>query len=100
MKRLISIVVIAGMLLGGCASSGQAMNPETRAKLGMVHVDDTVTKPEKMYWLGKGGLLFAAGAIGGAIAAEQNKAPGEQFKDFAEQHGVLIDNIVREEALA
>lgn len=51
-----------------------------------------------MYYFGPGasvGLLF--GAVGGAIAGAANIAPGNAMLSFAEQNGVLIEEIVSQE---
>ena len=100
MNRLIFSLVMACGLLAGCASTGQSLSQEDRSKLTTVHVSDKIAKPAKMYWLGSGGIGFAFGAIGGAITAEANKSPGEQFQQYVESKNVVIENIVREEAIS
>ncbi len=52
-----------------------------------------------MYYLGPGsgvGMMFSA--IGGAITAVANIKPGEQLNKFAQDNGIHIDEIVRDEA--
>lgn len=86
------------ILLVGCASTPR-LSSDDRAHLGVVRIDPTIDTPTQMHYLGPGsGIGFMFGAVGAAITAAANLSPGEQLNKFAQDNGIHIDQIVREEA--
>jgi hypothetical protein len=89
-------VIAVGFLLAGCASTPKL---DTGNHLVAARIDPAVATTKEMYYLGPGsgvGMMF--GAIGGAITAVANIKPGEQLNKFAQDNGIHIDEIVRDEA--
>ncbi|MGO9443736.1 MAG: hypothetical protein ACLPXB_03045 [Thiobacillaceae bacterium] len=92
------IVLTLFACLTGCASTPQ-LSSDDRSHLGTLRIDPTIETQSQMYYLGPGsGIGFLFGAVGGAITAVANLSPGEQFKKFAQDNGINIDQIVKEEA--
>lgn len=95
MKNVLLCVALL-VTLAGCAST-----PKLDQQSGQsdVRIDPAVVTATEMYFYGPGSAFGAlGGAIGGLITAEANKGPGEQLRQFAQDNGILIDQIVREEA--
>src|SRR5580704_4310752 len=87
--------------LAGCAST-----PPLGADNGSrpVRIDPAVATPAEMYYLGPSagtaaGMLVG-GLIGGAIVASANIEPGKELDQLAKDHGIYIDQIVKQEATA
>jgi hypothetical protein len=99
MKQIMVGLCAFCLLLTGCAST-QQLSDSDRASLASVYVDPHVETAPQMNYMGPGsGIGFAFGAVGGLITALANEEPGERFRKFAADHGITIDNIVREEAI-
>lgn len=98
MTRFILSLCAACLFMTGCATT-QQLNATDRTGLGAVKINPVVEKPPKMYYMGPAsGIGFMFGAVGGLLTAAANMSPGEQFRQFAEDNGVTIDRIAREEA--
>lgn len=96
-KTALSLVAVCFVLVA-CASTPK-LSPDAQGRFSAVRIDPNVNVATDMYYLGPGsgvGMMF--GAIGGAITAAANEAPGEKLRRFAEDNGAHIDQIVREEA--
>jgi hypothetical protein len=99
MKQFLAGLCAVCMLLTGCAST-QQIGDADRASLASVRVNSNVETAPQMYYMGPAsGIGFMFGAVGGLVTALANQSPGEQFRKFAEEHGITIDRIVREEAI-
>jgi len=95
-RHLVSLAAVC-LLLVGCASTPK-LGDDARAQLTQVQMAPIATPPE-MYYLGPGsgvGMMF--GAVGGLITAVANQSPGERLAKFAQDNGIHIDQIVKEEA--
>lgn len=98
-KQILAGLGVVCLLLTGCAST-QQLSDADRASLASVRVNTDVETAPQMYYMGPAsGIGFAFGAVGGVLTAVANMGPGEQFRKFAEEHGISIDRIVREEAI-
>lgn len=96
-RNCLPYVLLLSVLLTGCAST-QKMTEQDKKRIEVVKLNTKVERPKDMYYFGPGasvGLLF--GAVGGAIAGAANIAPGNAMLSFAEQNGVLIEEIVSQE---
>lgn len=99
MKQILAGLCALCLLLTGCASTHQLSALDTR-NLESVRINTNVETAPQMNYMGPGsGVGFAFGAVGAVITAAANQSPGEQFRKFAEDHGITIDRIVLEEAV-
>lgn len=99
MKQVLAGLCVFCLLLTGCASTQQLSGPD-RASLASMRVNTHVEASPQMYYMGPAsGIGFAFGAVGGLLTAVANQGPGEQFRKFAEEHGITVERIVREEAI-
>ena len=95
-KRFICLLALL-YLLSACATT-QTLSDEDRRKISVVRINSNVQKAPALYYLGPGtGILFAFGAIGGAIAAAASVEPGKALQDFAEKNGIFIEQIAFQE---
>ncbi len=85
------------LLLSACATT-KDLSDEDRRKISAVRMNSNVQKVPAMYYLGPGtGILFAFGAIGGAVAAASSLEPGKALQEFAEKNGIFIEKIAFQE---
>ena len=96
-RRRFLILLALSAVAPGCATT-QLVSDPARNRISVVTINDAVTKPPAIYYLGPGGavgLMF--GAIGGALAAPGIEKDRMTFQQFVEKTGVSIENIARQE---
>jgi hypothetical protein len=100
MARLLTTAgCVCSLILGGCAAN-RPLEEADRARLTAIWINPNVEVSPQMYYMGPGSSVgFLFGAVGGVVTALANLSPGEQFRQFAESHGIVIDRIVREEVI-
>lgn len=100
MTRLLTAAgCVCSLILGGCAAN-RPLEEADRARLTAIWINPNVEVSPQMYYMGPGSSVgFLFGAVGGVATALANLSPGEQFRQFAESHGIAIDRIVREEVI-
>lgn len=99
MKQMLAGLCALCLLLTGCVST-QQLNESDRTNLQGVRVHTEIETAPQMYYMGPAsGVGFMFGAVGGLLTAAANMGPGERFRKFAEENGITIDRVVREEAI-
>src|ERR1051325_496524 len=91
-------LIVAMVVLAGCAAPTQQLSKEDRGKLGTVRIG-TVQKAQ-LFILAPGtgiGLMF--GAVGGALASGPIEDSRKAFSGFVERNGISIEAIARDEVV-
>lgn len=94
MRKLVGMLSM--LALGACAPT-QALKESDRAAIATIAVSPEVKVPPEPYYFGPGSPLVLFGAVGGAILAAMNVAPTEALTKLANDNGILIGEIVRDQ---
>jgi len=105
MRILIPVVLLAGLLLNGCASSVE-MTPADRKKTQAVSINPVVFKgPIRVVTMGQALTMGLSGVVGGAVGggiagAVQASTPNEpaaRATAIMDKNGIRVEEMVREE---
>ena len=93
---LFSLVVIAIMLLQGCANV--KLKPEHKVKISSVQITKEVVAPESVHYMGQeAGAAALLGVVGTVIAHTQQVSTREQIEAYQKEKNIDIKKIVKAE---